>query len=264
MKKLTKVIAIATMAVTMFTSTASAVKMYAPDGRTASVMESDVAAWKAVGWYTENYKKMYAPDGRTAKVVLQDIKAWKAVGWYEYPVTTVYSLDGKSQVISKDAVKDWKKVGWYLATDTITMFGADADIKKDVAAWKKVGWKTDYTWSVWSLSGREMKFKLADVYSSGYNYSLGEASEMAKNYCKTYMPFSREDLWSIAEWWETSVAEVEARAYNSTWLMDYNYNCYLIGVDALDCFLAISVNKITGETKHVGGGHEYFRGQIEF
>ena len=78
------------------------------------------------------------------------------------------------------------------------------------------------------------------------------------------MPFSWEDLWSIADWWETSVAEVEARAYNSTWLMDYNYNCYLIGVDALDCFLAISVNKITGETKHVGGGHEYFRGQIEF
>ena len=38
MKKLTKVIAIATMVVTMFTSTASAVKMYSSDGRTASVM----------------------------------------------------------------------------------------------------------------------------------------------------------------------------------------------------------------------------------
>ena len=95
MKKITKITAIATLAITLFTSTASAVKMYSPDGRTASVMESDVAAWKAKGWSTKNYKTMYAPDGRTMVIATSDVEAWKAVGWYDAPVTSQpsYTID---------------------------------------------------------------------------------------------------------------------------------------------------------------------------
>ena len=268
MKKLTKVIAIATMAVTMFTSTASAVKMYAPDGRTASVMESDVAAWKAKGWSTKNYKTMYAPDGRTAKVLLPDVKAWKKVGWYEVPVAKVYTLDGRSQVIAKSDVSAWKKTGWYLATDAIPMFGTYGEIKnvsvKDVAAWKKVGWKTDYKWSVWTASGREVKFTVSDVYASGYNYSLGEASEMAKNYCKTYMSISWEDIYYAAEWMEMTPQEVVEYVYSEASLLDYNYNHYLISVNSIDCVEFISVNKFTGETRYIGGGQDYMRGYYGF
>lgn len=87
--------------------------------------------------------KMYAPDGRTAKVADVDVKSWKAVGWYEYPVTTVYSRDGRKAIISKDAVDSWVKVGWY-KNPKVTMYAPDGRTANvylwDVNAWKKVGW----------------------------------------------------------------------------------------------------------------------------
>ena len=112
-KKILSTLLALTLSGSLFAQTALAVKMYAPDGRTAIVAEVDVAAWKAVGWYTENSITMYAPDGRTAKVLLADIKAWKAVGWYDVPVTKMYAPSGKTAVVAKSDVDAWKKVGWY-------------------------------------------------------------------------------------------------------------------------------------------------------
>ena len=145
MKKLVKVIAVVTMVTTMFTSTASAVKMYSPDGRTASVMESDVAAWKAKGWSTKNYKTMYAPYGRTAKVLLPDVKAWKKVGWYEVPVTVVSTQDGRTEIIAQSSVDAWRKVGWYenLVKKDINWFVRKAKqelgIPSDLECYYKIG-----------------------------------------------------------------------------------------------------------------------------
>ena len=62
------------------------VTLYALDGRTIEVLESEVPAYLNVGWYrtlTETQQTMYAPDGRTITVFKSEVAAYKNVGWYE-------------------------------------------------------------------------------------------------------------------------------------------------------------------------------------
>lgn len=62
------------------------VTLYALDGRTIEVLESEVAAYLNVGWYStlaETQQTMYAPDGRTITVFKAEVLAYKNVGWYE-------------------------------------------------------------------------------------------------------------------------------------------------------------------------------------
>lgn len=62
------------------------VTLYALDGRTIDVIESEVPAYLNVGWYrtlSETQQTMYAPDGRTITVFKSEVSAYKNVGWYE-------------------------------------------------------------------------------------------------------------------------------------------------------------------------------------
>ncbi len=62
------------------------VTLYALDGRTAEVLESEVDAYLNVGWYRtleETQQILYAPDGRTVTVFKSEVSAYKNVGWYE-------------------------------------------------------------------------------------------------------------------------------------------------------------------------------------
>lgn len=62
------------------------VTLYALDGRTIEVLESEVPAYLNVGWYrtlAETQQIMYAPDGRTITVFKSEVAAYKNVGWYE-------------------------------------------------------------------------------------------------------------------------------------------------------------------------------------
>lgn len=64
----------------------SKVTLYALDGRTIEVLESEVPAYLNVGWYrtlAETQQTMYAPDGRTITVFKSEVAAYKNVGWYE-------------------------------------------------------------------------------------------------------------------------------------------------------------------------------------
>ncbi len=121
---------------------AGGVIMYSLDGRTCVVNESEVYAYKMVGWYNgkpvtmysddgraiivgereiSDYEKvgwhykvtMYAPDGRTAEVPYADVQAWKNVGWYTEPVVVMYSLDGRTVTIAESEIEAYKAVGWY-------------------------------------------------------------------------------------------------------------------------------------------------------
>ena len=66
------------------------VTLYASDGRTIEVAESDVPAYLNVGWYRTfaeadavNKKvTLYASDGRTIEVAESDVSAYLNVGWY--------------------------------------------------------------------------------------------------------------------------------------------------------------------------------------
>lgn len=55
--------------------------LYAP-GKSAVFKKSQVEAQLGVGWYTEPISTMYAPDGRTINVPNSEIEAYKKVGWY--------------------------------------------------------------------------------------------------------------------------------------------------------------------------------------
>ncbi|MBR2404281.1 MAG: copper amine oxidase N-terminal domain-containing protein, partial [Clostridia bacterium] len=92
---------------------AKTITMYAPDGRTIDVLESEIEAYKNVGWYIEPVTQMYALDGRTIYVPNSEVEAHKNVGWYLTPVTTMYASDGRTIVISQDEITNYKNVGWY-------------------------------------------------------------------------------------------------------------------------------------------------------
>ena len=92
---------------------AKTVTMYAPDGRTIDVLESEIDAYKNVGWYIEPVTQMYALDGRTIYVPNSEVEAHKNVGWYLTPVTTMYAPDGRTIVVSQDEVSAYQNVGWY-------------------------------------------------------------------------------------------------------------------------------------------------------
>ena len=114
-------IVILSTSVTVFADTA--VTMYAPDGRTASVPAGDVAAWKSVGWFDSPPVIMYAPGGKSAYVGSNDVAAWKAVGWFESPPIIMYAPDGRTAYVGQNDVAAWKAVGWYTAyvPDTATI-----------------------------------------------------------------------------------------------------------------------------------------------
>lgn len=59
------------------------VTMYAPDGRTLEVLESEVEAYQNVGWYLYPVVTMYAPDGRTIDIGTHEVNDYINVGWYE-------------------------------------------------------------------------------------------------------------------------------------------------------------------------------------
>lgn len=87
--------------------------MYAPDGRTIDVPNSEIEAYRNVGWYLEPVTLMYAPDGRTVYAPNSEVAAYQNVGWYLKPVTTMYAQDGRTVCVPMDEASDYRSVGWY-------------------------------------------------------------------------------------------------------------------------------------------------------
>lgn len=79
-----------------------------------------------VKWVT-----MYAPDGRTRETAESEVEAYKAVGWYTEPVTELYSLDGKTCIVPTDEVSEYRKKGWYTK--------AEYDVQVEVNAYVEEG-----------------------------------------------------------------------------------------------------------------------------
>ena len=175
------------LATTMFGSSlhasVSAVTMYAADGRTSAVMDSDVEAWKAVGWYDVPVSTMYAPDGRTTVVATSEIPAWKAVGWYDVPVSTLYATEGRIAVVATSDVAAWKAVGWY-DVPVSTMYAPDGRTTviaaSEIPTWKADGWYEHPPVFINLIEGygdnlQTLKNKYSDLTSMewlGTNYGL--------------------------------------------------------------------------------------------
>ncbi len=127
-------------------NTESFVTMYAEDGRTISIPQSETEAYKSVGWYAEPVVLMYAADGRTTYAPESEVEAYKGVGWYAEPVVLMYAADGRTTYAPKSEVEAYKGVGWY-TEPVVLMYAADGRTtyapKSEVEAYKGVGWYTE-------------------------------------------------------------------------------------------------------------------------
>ena len=135
------------------------VTMYAPDGRTKEVLQSEVEANKKVGWYTEAVAYMYHPDGRVQIVKYTNINTYKNAGWYRDPVTYVYSPT-ETKVVKKTEYDKYIKNGWYAeaVANIYSMDGRKKVVKKtEVDAYLKVGWYDSPIITVYSMDGRAKK-----------------------------------------------------------------------------------------------------------
>ncbi len=119
------------------------VTMYAADGRTLSVIQSEVELYKTVGWYIEPVVIMYAADGRTLPVIQSEVELYKTVGWYTEPVVIMYAEDGRTLPVILGEVELYKTVGWY-TEPVVIMYAEDGRtlpvIKSEVELYKTVGW----------------------------------------------------------------------------------------------------------------------------
>ena len=89
------------------------VTMYAPDGRTIDIAQSEVEAYENVGWYKESVVLMYAADGRTRYTLQSEVEAYQGVGWYTEPIVLMYAADGRTRYTLQSEVEAYKNVGWY-------------------------------------------------------------------------------------------------------------------------------------------------------
>ena len=95
----------------------SKVTLYAMDGRTIDVLESEVEAYLKVGWYRtleETQQTMYAPDGRTLTVYKAEVQAYKNVGWYETKSAAQAANKPQQSTTTKNPTAD----GYYYRTPT--------------------------------------------------------------------------------------------------------------------------------------------------
>lgn len=92
---------------------ASAATMYALDGRTLEVDDSEIEAYRRVSWYYGKPVKMYALDGRTLMVGENDVEMYRQVGWFYGKPVTMYAPDGRTLTVGENDVEMYRQVGWY-------------------------------------------------------------------------------------------------------------------------------------------------------
>lgn len=88
---------------TVVISSEKMITLYALDGRTISVPESNVDAHLKVGWYRtlrETQQVMYAADGRMITVYKSQVPSYKNVGWYETQAAAMAANKPKSSTPS--------------------------------------------------------------------------------------------------------------------------------------------------------------------
>ena len=156
------------------------VLMYAADGRTNYVPQSEVEANKSVGWYTEPVVLMYAADGRTNYVPQSEVEANKSVGWYTEPVVLMYAADGRTNYVPQSEVEANKKVGWY--TEPPKKSTSSSKGKSSGSS----GTNAQYSGTVYiTPSGKRYHYSATCGGKNSYPVSLDSAKAMGKTPCGT-------------------------------------------------------------------------------
>lgn len=111
------------------TATESTVTLYALDGRTTDVLESEVYAYLNVGWYRtlqETQQTVYAPDGRTMTIYKSEVPLYTNLGWYEtqYEAQAANKASNTNKTSSAD---NSSADGYYYRTPTGKRYHLDPD-----------------------------------------------------------------------------------------------------------------------------------------
>ena len=122
--------------------------------------------------------------------------------------------------------------------------------------------KTEPVYSIRVEQGLEQVTK--SEVENGASISVEAAMELASDFCETQMPME-DDLSFYVGFFFDTIEEARSALYSAD-LIDYNSECYLISVNYIECFYAISINKQTGDAKYCGSGQDYYRdcGWMEF
>ncbi len=126
--------------------------LYAPDGRTAVVADTEVEVYTSLGWYKtyeETVKTLYAADGRQIMVYLSEVPAYLALGWYAAyaeTVDTLYASDGRTIEVYKAEAPLYLALGWFSSREDVvdTLYAPDGRTmevyKTETPAYLALGW----------------------------------------------------------------------------------------------------------------------------
>ncbi len=125
------------------------VTMYAWDGTSYMINQSEVAAYKAVGLYENLWEvqtKLYSPSGSSVVVFNSEINDYLNQGWYTVPVVYMYAQDGTEYVIATNEVQAYKQAGLSETKPeaTVTVYSPNGGAlnlsASEAAAYLAVGW----------------------------------------------------------------------------------------------------------------------------
>ena len=190
---------------------ASAATMYASDGRTLEVDDSEIEAYRQVNWYYGKPVTMYALDGRTLTVGENDVEMYRQVGWYYGKPVTMYALDGRTLTVGENDVEMYRQVGWY-ATPMKTLYAPDgrseAFPESEAAAQLTVGWYEYPVTILYALDGRTAGAPTAEVsaWKSVGWYEAGDTHTMyALDGRSETIPFYEIPAWQKVGWYMVPV-----------------------------------------------------------
>ncbi len=192
---------------------AAKTELYALDGRTIFVDESQIEAYTAVGmgWYLEKPVTMFAIDGRSIVVAPDQVEAHKAVGWYledelpkaeepekevekseetkteETPAVpekvVIKYTDGTTVSVPAEHVKMYLALDWVVVEDSsapkveyVTMYSKDGTAK--LVSVNEV--------SKYELAGWSKEAPVTSEAMTVYSYT-GETKEIFKDEYEQYM-----------------------------------------------------------------------------
>ena len=165
--------------------------MHSADGREIEVPDSQVEAYKNVGWYTP--VTMYAPDGSTTYALVSQVWQYTSNGWYTEPVMYVYSLDGRVITIYKSELQSYLNVGWYQSEPNVTIYHPNGSSKQvpatQVQQHSASGWYTYPVITVYKTDGSSLvieKSRLSEYQRSGWMLE----EDIPKWDAETYQEFS--------------------------------------------------------------------------
>lgn len=169
MKKIISLILLLSMILAAMPAGAYAVTLYAPDGRTISVHDYEVDAYKAVGWYDAPVCKIYSSNNVASIISKSDLPYYQSQGWSQDYIVTLYSVDGRQTNVWSTEVQSYVALGWY--TEPVCVIYSPVShqsaviYKSELQTYINLGWLEDGAVTLYSPNGATAMVRRTEVPS---------------------------------------------------------------------------------------------------